>query len=134
VGVHAQLGRQHVGGELADQRWHRLAKGPHVQFLAGVDQERQVDAVSIPGAGPDLLGGAGAGIEEDAGLVQRDGQHPIGVVESRLDAVGVDTAVFRRLTNRLRHHIGGMVVMELQDAHKLPHPSAVWPARPQPGQ
>ena len=58
-------------------------------LVAGVGRQRDVEAGALALAGARLVGVAGAGEEEVARFVDRDGEHPRVVVEGGLDPVAV---------------------------------------------
>jgi hypothetical protein len=89
VGVAAELGDQHVGGEGVQRRGDDRLEGVEVDLAGGGGCEGHVERRARTIAPPDLVGEAGAGEQVAARLVQADRQDARVVVEELLDAVAV---------------------------------------------
>ena len=87
--VDADLGEEDIGAIGRKQRQHHPGKGLFEDQVVGVAQKRDIDRVAVAGPLPQFVGEPGLRVKVLAGLVQRDGQDPVGGVEGLLHPVAM---------------------------------------------
>ena len=96
VRVDALLGHEHVRPKARHERRDDGVERAHVRRIVRIRGKRNVDAVAGSLAGAAFVGEPCAREKRAAGLVQRDGEHLVGLVERRLHTIpvmGVDVDV-----------------------------------------